>query len=159
MSARKSIQLILAAVLVVLSALCAQANNMSDENAQLQRTLQRKALQLYQTYMSQSQQLPTVRALWQLSNTKTFSRRKVAVRIAWGKSWQVQTACQGIEKNGKLYVASSCYYPFKKEKQDVKWLGTKVWVNGTELKLDEPAKTDSGWVVFDVSDRSAETNR
>ena len=99
--------------------------------------------------------LKTVKAYWDVVHTKTFRRRKVSVKIPYGKPKRVETSCHGIEKEDKVYVAASCYYPERKENQEVTWKGSQLVESTRNIQLEKPEFVARDWVVFDLTVQKA----
>ena len=142
---------ILISALMILASMGVCAAKTSETLPNLSKVLEQKILRLQQEHAAKSAaQLKTVKALWNVYNTKTVSRRKVTVTFPWGKPTVVETACSAIEKDGALYVAQSCYEPASQAHQYRQWIGTKLVQGNSEYELARPTAQESGFVVFEL---------
>ena len=128
--------------------------NENNISAKLTRAIEQKLLRVTRPAIVQYAEFPMIQTCWEVVRTKTFSRRKVSVRAVWGKPEQVKTVCPGIEREGHLYVAASCYYPAQQVNQDIRWLQTHLLSEARRIALTQPKITEAGWVVFDLPERS-----
>ena len=120
------------------------------------RVIEQKLVAAARLSSSAPNGLKTVKAKWEVVRTKTFHRRQVSVTTPWGRPKTVETSCRGIEKDNKIYVASSCYYPVQKQNQEIKWLGSQLIDNQKNINLKTPDLITSDWVAFELPERLAD---
>ncbi len=101
----------------------------------------------------------SVRAKWEMTKLVTVRKRKVSVTVPWGKPWTVETVCEAMHQDGKLYVAKSCYYPATRNDQGRRWLSTSlIEANGHQVSLEEPETKTNDFVAFNVPDNVLPAN-
>lgn len=151
MNKNKHLTFILAAVMTLCFVPCAQASaNQAYVSNKVMRALEQKILEAGRSSALGQTGLKTVKTHWKVIPTKVFRKRKVSVNIAWGKAETVQTSCAAIEKNGKIYVIKSCYYPVEKQNQEAQWLGSELLTEEGNIRLENPKSVREDWVVFEL---------
>ena len=153
MISNKMFNILAAGTLFLSSVLCAQAaDNVSVKTQQIMRQLEKQMARASLDRNADAVVFPMVQTRWKVVKTKTFSRRKVSVTMEWGKAQEVETVCSGIEKDGKLYVPQSCYYPPRKSQQNIQWLGNTLLADGAVTQLAQAQDMQNGWVRFILSE-------
>ena len=79
--------------------------------------------------------------------------RPVRVRKPWTAE-NIITMCDGIIKEGKIFVARSCYYPSKNSKQDLVHKRTTVLTQKRKLVSSSvrPIEKTSDFIIFSLPD-------
>jgi len=155
MNTNKIVKIAFFSLLLSLTCLYAQAKDGKEDMAFLEKSmLQQVDAYHEQALQAAAENMVYVKTLWQVSNTKTVRRRNVTVTVAWGSPWTVQTLCEGIEKDGKLYVVKSCYYPALEENQTKKKLNTElVRPNLQTVTLADHTRHTNQWIIFSVPEK------
>ena len=121
----------------------------------LARAVERKVVQAARLSAASQGEFRWVKAHWEMVLTKTFRRRKVSVRMPWGPVRRVETVCKALEREGKLYLTKSCYYPAEKNDYEIKWLGAYFLSGNGEIALNEPETSQEDWVIFALPNNPA----
>lgn len=148
----KWMKLLAAALLIQAGSLTVFASDMSQTRVEkAMRTLEQKIVQTKLSAAASSDKAPVqwIKAQWEVVRTKTFSRRKVSVTTPWGKPHLTETSCRAVNKDNKIYVPASCYYPTREKNREVKWLASQLITPRGDIALAEPDLAANDWVVFD----------
>lgn len=150
---QQNIMKYLAAAIFILGINNAFADNLSEQLEPISREISIQ-VEKYKTELVHGQQegMVQVHTFWSVRNTRTARQRRVSVTVVWGDPWTIETSCEAIEKEDRLYVAKSCYYPNVDKNQIRKKLNTKIiWPNQRVLILDKPEINTQNWVVLTLS--------
>lgn len=145
----------IAGLMVGIFSISSYAATMGKTEVNVGKILNQKIFRLQREHLSKSAK--TIKARWNIYDTKKVSRRQVTVFVLWGKPTLVETTCRAIVNNGLLYVAQSCYEPVRESNQYQQWLGSKLVLENAEYELDQPTDEQSGFVIFELPTLPSET--
>ena len=156
MNKNKHLNLILAVVMALCFVPCLQAGgNQTYVSNKSMRVVEQKIREAIRSSTLGRNGFTTVKTHWKVIPIKVVRKRKVSVNVAWGKAETVQTSCAAIEKNGKIYVIKSCYYPVKRENQEAQWIDSQLLNENGNIQLESPKSNREDWVVFDLPEQNS----